>query len=124
VLAERGSSFQKAALVEFPRKGVWTIGFVASRARGEVAARLPSGEDLITIYVPTTPNPTGGYLLFVEPADAILLDMSVEDAAKLVISFGLVSAENADDALSRIGSGASAAVPYTGTPPSRQTEPV
>jgi uncharacterized membrane protein len=124
VLAERGSSFQKAALVEFPRKGVWTIGFVASRARGEVAARLPSGEDLITIYVPTTPNPTGGYLLFVEPAEAILLDMSVEDAAKLVISFGLVSAENADDALSRIGIGASAAVPYTGTPPSRQTEPV
>jgi uncharacterized membrane protein len=124
VLAERGSSFQKAALIEFPRKGVWTIGFVAAKARGEVALRLPPGEDLLTIYVPTTPNPTGGYLLFVEPKDAILLDMSVEDAAKLVISFGLVSADGPEDALARIGIGAASAAPYVGTPPARQSEEV
>lgn len=102
VLAERGSSFQKAALVEFPRTGVWTIGFVAAAARGEVARKVPGGEGMLTIYVPTTPNPTGGYLLFVPEADAILLDMSVEDAAKLVISFGLVAADGPEDALERL----------------------
>jgi uncharacterized membrane protein len=124
VLAERGTSFQKAALVEFPRKGVWTIGFVAAQTRGEVASRLPEGEAMLTIYVPTTPNPTGGYLLFVPESDAIMLDMSVEDAAKLVISFGLVSADGPEDALSRIGIGAATAVPVIDSPPSREPEKV
>lgn len=96
VLAERGTSFQKAALLQFPRDGVWTIGFVAAETRGEVARKLPGGIELLTIYVPTTPNPTGGYLLFVPKNEAIILDMSVEDAAKLVISFGLVTAESGE----------------------------
>lgn len=109
VLAERGTSFQKAALVEFPRRGAWTIGFVAAKTRGEVASRLEGGDDLLTVYVPTTPNPTGGYLLFVPAAEAIMLDMTVEDAAKLVISFGLVSAENSEHALEKIGLAAAAA---------------
>ncbi len=95
VLAEKGSSFRQAALVRFPHQGVWTIGFVAGDTKGEVAQKLDGGEDMLTVYVPTTPNPTGGYLLFVRRADAIILDMSVEDAAKFVISFGLVSAESA-----------------------------
>lgn len=98
VLNERGSSFKQAALVQFPREGVWTIGFVAGPTRGEVARRLPGMDDLLTIYVPTTPNPTGGYLLFVRSSEAMILDMGVEDAAKLVISFGLVSAEHPDEA--------------------------
>ena len=98
VLAERGSSFQKAVLVQFPRDGVWTIGFVAAKTRGEVASRLPNGDDMLTVYVPTTPNPTGGYLLFVPTAEAIYLDMGVEDAAKLVISFGLVAAADGKEA--------------------------
>lgn len=96
VLAERGTSFQKAALLQFPRDGVWTIGFVAAETRGEVSRKLPGGDELLTIYVPTTPNPTGGYLLFVPKSEAIILDMSVEDAAKLVISFGLVTAESGE----------------------------
>jgi uncharacterized membrane protein len=103
VLAERGSSFQKAALIQFPREGIWAIGFIAAATRGEVAQRLPDGEDMLTIYVPTTPNPTGGYLVFLPARDVIILDMTVEDAAKLVISFGLVTGETADEALSRIG---------------------
>lgn len=98
VLAERGTSFQKAVLLQFPREGIWTIGLVAAPTRGEVARRLPEGDDLLTVYVPTTPNPTGGYLLFVRSSEVILLDMSVEDAAKLVISFGLVTAESGDAA--------------------------
>jgi uncharacterized membrane protein len=103
VLAERGSSFQKAALLEFPRKGMWAIGFVATPTKGEVAQRIPGGEDMLTIYVPTTPNPTGGYLVFAAASETIILDMSVEDAAKLVISFGLVNADTAEEALGRIG---------------------
>lgn len=94
VLAERGSSFKQAALLQFPREGAWTVGFVAAPTKGEVAEKIPGGEDLLTVYVPTTPNPTGGYLLFVKRSEVILLDMSVEDAAKLVISFGLVTSEN------------------------------
>lgn len=93
VLAERGTSFKQAALVEFPREGVWTIAFIAAPTRGEVARKLDN-DDLLTVYVPTTPNPTGGYLLFVERSRVRLLDMSVEDAAKLVISFGLVTGEH------------------------------
>lgn len=92
VLAERGSSFKQAVLVEFPREGVWTIAFVAAPTKGEVAEKLQSSE-LLTVYVPTTPNPTGGYLLFVRPDQVRVLDMSVEDAAKLVISFGLVTGD-------------------------------
>ena len=95
VLAERGSSFKQAALVEFPREGVWTIGFVTAETGGEIAEKLrAAGSDLLTIYVPTTPNPTGGYLLFVPRHKAIILDMSAEDAAKLVISFGLVTGDD------------------------------
>lgn len=94
VLAERGSSFKQAALIQFPREGVWTIGFVAAPTKGEVARRVPGGDDLLTIYVPTTPNPTGGYLLFVPRQEVKLLDMTVEDAAKLVISFGLVTGDH------------------------------
>lgn len=93
VLAERGSSFKQAALVEFPRAGVWTIAFIAAPTKGEVARKL-GDDDLLTVYVPTTPNPTGGYLLFVKRGAVRVLDMSVEDAAKLVISFGLVTGEN------------------------------
>lgn len=116
VLAERGSSFQKAVLVQFPREGVWTIAFVAAKTRGEVADRLPEGGERLTVYVPTTPNPTGGYLLFVRADEAIYLDMSVEDAAKLVISFGLVTAVD--------GATAKALVEAPLHDPVREEEPV
>lgn len=97
VLADKGGAFKEAVLVRFPHPGAWSIAFVAGATRGEVADRI-DGEDLITVYVPTTPNPTGGYLLFVRRADTVALDMSVEDAAKFVISFGLVSSESAEAA--------------------------
>lgn len=112
VLADKGNAFKQAVLVRFPHQNVWTIAFLAGPTRGEVAMRLEGGEDMITVYVPTTPNPTGGYLLFVRKEDVIVLDMTVEDAAKFVISFGLVTAESASAAenlirgLSRGGSSA------------------
>lgn len=90
VLAEQSNSFKQAGLIEYPRKGLWSIVFIATATRGEVDKRLP-GEDTISVFLPTTPNPTSGFLLFVPRSDVIFLDMSVEEAAKLVISAGLVA---------------------------------
>lgn len=90
VLAEQSSSFKQAGLIEYPRRGLWSIVFIATDTRGEVDHRLPEPES-ISVFLPTTPNPTSGFLLFVPRQDIIILDMSVEEAAKMVISAGLVS---------------------------------
>ena len=90
VFAQSQNSFEKACLVEYPRRGLWAVGFVSSPARGEVAARGPAGDPLYGVFVPTTPNPTSGFLLFVPKSEIIELDMGIEDAAKLIISAGLV----------------------------------
>jgi uncharacterized membrane protein len=90
VFAQSERSFEKACLFEYPRKGIWAIGFISTTAKGEVAQRATISGDLISVFVPTTPNPTSGFLLFFPREDIIELDMSVEDAAKLVISAGLV----------------------------------
>ncbi len=91
VFSQRDNSFEKACMVEYPRRGMWAIGFVSTDAKGEIAARAPDLSDpLVSVFIPTTPNPTSGFLLFFPKSDVIELDMSVEDAAKLVISAGLV----------------------------------
>ncbi|CUH19446.1 hypothetical protein JSE7799_00478 [Jannaschia seosinensis] len=88
ILAQDQSSFERACLVEYPRQGIWAIGFVSTNAKGEIQARAEV--PMMSIFLPTTPNPTSGFLLFVPESDVIYLDMTVEDAAKLVISAGLV----------------------------------
>ena len=80
--------FNKVVLVEFPRKGCWTIGFLTNTAQGE--AQTKAGTEMWTVFVPTTPNPTGGFLLIVPRTDAIELDMSVGDGMKMIISGGAV----------------------------------
>ena len=90
VFSQADTSFDKACLVEYPRKGIWAVAFVSTSTKGEVNARIPRDQALISVFLPTTPNPTSGFLLFVPKDDVIMLDMSVEDAAKLVISAGLV----------------------------------
>lgn len=90
VFAQTESSFEKACLIEYPRKGIWAIGFVSTTAKGEISDRAGSTRKLLSIFVPTTPNPTSGFLLFFPAEDVIELEMTVEDAAKLVISAGLV----------------------------------
>jgi len=88
-LSQSSSSFQDVALIEYPRKGLFAIVFVSTETRGEIPQK--SGiDDLLSVFLPTTPNPTSGYLLFVPREDVILLEMSVEEGAKLVISAGLV----------------------------------
>lgn len=90
VFAQSERSFEKACLVQYPRRGIWAIGFISTVARGEVSNRAETAGRLMSVFVPTTPNPTSGFLLFFPEEDVIPLDMSVEEAAKLVISAGLV----------------------------------
>jgi uncharacterized membrane protein len=88
VLRNSSNSFRQVVLMEYPRRGVWSIAFLTGEASGELQRRL--GEDWITVYMPTTPNPTSGFLLMVRQAEVIALDMSVEDAIKLIISAGVI----------------------------------
>ncbi|MBN9886466.1 DUF502 domain-containing protein [Salipiger abyssi] len=90
VFAQTERSFDKACLVQYPRKDIWAIGFISTQAKGEVARRAETMGDLVSVFVPTTPNPTSGFLLFFPKEDVIELDMTIEEAAKLVISAGLV----------------------------------
>ena len=90
VFAQTETSFDTACLIEYPRPGIWAIAFISIKAKGEIAAVIPFDGDIATVFLPTTPNPTSGFLLFVPMKDVIKLDMTVEDAAKLVISAGLV----------------------------------
>jgi len=90
VLSQSNNSFQNACLVQYPRKGIWAIAFVSTETKGEVLNKMPH-DAMLSIFLPTTPNPTSGFLLFVPRADVVLLDMSVEEAAKLIISAGLVT---------------------------------
>lgn len=92
VLSERSNSFKKVGLIEYPRRGLWAIVFIATEGGGEVQAKVgPESGPTVAVFLPTTPNPTSGFLLFVPKDDIIELSMSVEDGAKLVISAGLVS---------------------------------
>ena len=90
VFAQQERSFEKACMIEYPRKGIWAIGFISTTAKGEIAERNSSKGPMVSVFVPTTPNPTSGFLLFFPKADIVELDISIEDAAKLVISAGLV----------------------------------
>jgi uncharacterized membrane protein len=98
VFSQRDTSFDKACLVEYPRRGIWAIAFISTNAKGEVDAKLNDGEPVVTVFLPTTPNPTSGFLLFLPQRDVKPLDMTVEDAAKLVISAGLVYPNGKDQA--------------------------
>jgi len=89
LLSDTGNAFRKALLVEFPRPGCWTIAFLTGTPADEVSAHL-DGEH-ISIYVPTTPNPTGGYFVMVPKASTRELDMSVDEALKYIISMGVVA---------------------------------
>lgn len=94
VFAQSERSFEKACLIEYPRRGIWAIGFISTAAKGEVTAKTGVPE-MLSIFVPTTPNPTSGFLLFFPKEDVFELDMSIEEAAKLVISAGLVYPDDA-----------------------------
>lgn len=89
LMAQSASSFRDVVLVEYPRPGLWALAFVSSPAKGEIQEKTE--EETLNVFLPTTPNPTSGYLLFVSKKDCIFLDMSVEQAVKYIISAGLVA---------------------------------
>lgn len=94
VFSPSGKSFKKALLIQYPRKGLWTIAFQTSDYQGEVAKII--GKELVNIYVPTTPNPTSGFFIMLAKEEVIELDMSVDEAFKLVISTGVVTPTKKD----------------------------
>ena len=111
VLSDKGTAFRKALLVEFPRPGCWTIAFLTGTPADTVAQHL-TGEH-VSIYVPTTPNPTGGYFVMVPRTSVRELDMSVDDALKYIISMGVVAPHRRRSAAS--GKHALPAAPVTDT---------
>jgi uncharacterized membrane protein len=88
VFSDSGKAFKKVLLVEYPRKGIYTLTFQTASNLGEVQGR--TGEDVVCCFVPTTPNPTSGFIIIVPRADVIELDMSVDEAARLIMSLGVV----------------------------------
>jgi uncharacterized membrane protein len=94
LLSSSGNAFRKAMLVQYPREGSWTIAFLTGVPGGDVKNHLQG--DYISVYVPTTPNPTSGFFLMMPRADAIELDMSVDAALKYIVSMGVVAPEYFD----------------------------
>jgi uncharacterized membrane protein len=89
VLAKQSNTFREVVLIEWPRPGLWTIAFVTVQPEGEIRDQV--GQDTVAVYVPTTPNPTGGYLVFVRRRDIVTLPMTVEEGVKYVLSGGIVA---------------------------------
>ncbi|MBC3884150.1 DUF502 domain-containing protein [Undibacterium griseum] len=92
LFSSSGNAFRKAVLIEYPRQGSWSIGFLTGVPGGDVVNHLQG--DYVSVYVPTTPNPTSGFFLMVPKKDAIELDMSVDAALKYIVSMGVVAPEH------------------------------
>ena len=88
LFSSSGNAFRKALLIQYPRQGSWTIAFLTGQPSGEVARHLQG--DYLSVYVPTTPNPTSGFFLMIAKSDVIELEMSVDEALKYIISMGVV----------------------------------
>ena len=101
VFSQSESNFEKAVMIEWPRKGMWSLAFLTKRAKGEIQDRAGRPEigdpkEIVAVFMPSTPNPTTGFLMFVPRDEIILLDMKIEDVAKVIISAGLVYPEGTD----------------------------
>lgn len=89
IFSSQGNAFRSVVLVEFPRAGAWSLGFITATTTGEIANHAAA--PLVNVFVPTTPNPTSGYLLFVPKKDVIELQMTVEEGIKMIVSGGIVT---------------------------------
>jgi uncharacterized membrane protein len=97
LFSEGGNAFRTAVLVQWPREGVWTVAFITGAPGGEVAALLQ--DEYVSVYVPTTPNPTGGYFIMLRKSDCIELDMGVDAALRYIVSMGVVVPHEAAESL-------------------------
>jgi uncharacterized membrane protein len=95
VLQNKATAFRQVVLIEYPRPGIWALGFVSGPTKGEVRRRLD--RELVNVFLPTTPNPTSGFLLFVPKADVQVMSMTIEEGIKLVVSGGIVTPEDVGD---------------------------
>ena len=98
LFSEGGNAFRTAVLVQWPREGVWTLAFITGAPAGEVAALLR--DEYVSVYVPTTPNPTGGYFVMLRKSDCIELDMTVDAALRYIVSMGVVVPQEAASSVS------------------------
>ncbi|MBF0332185.1 MAG: DUF502 domain-containing protein [Alphaproteobacteria bacterium] len=89
MLAKKSNAFREVVLLEYPRRGIWTIGFITGTTVGEVQDL--TSDDVLNVFIPTTPNPTSGFLLFVPRKDVRVLSMTVEEGIKLVVSGGIIN---------------------------------
>ena len=97
VFQSQSTAFQEVVLVEYPMAGSYAVAFVASHGKGVIKSVVGKGDEVIGVFIPTTPNPTSGFLLFIPRKKAVALDLSVEEAAKLIISFGMVTPDHLPD---------------------------
>ena len=97
MLAQKANAFREVALIEYPRKGIWTMAFITGSTIGEIGEMF--GDDMVNVFVPTTPNPTSGFLLFLPRRDLHVLDMNVEEGLKMVISTGILVPPNRKSAV-------------------------
>ncbi|HET7852190.1 MAG TPA: DUF502 domain-containing protein [Methyloceanibacter sp.] len=109
VFSKTGHSFKRVGLIEFPRRGLYALVFVSGDPPTEVREKVGNGEALMTVFMPNAPNPTTGFVVFMPAKDVILLDMSIEDGAKMVVSAGLVAPPQ--DALQKLAQEAKAKKP-------------
>lgn len=94
LLSNKNDMFRTVGLVEYPRKGVWSLVFVAGERQTEINVKLDKEDDpLVAVFMPCTPNPTTGFLMYVYKSEIVVLDMTIEDGAKLIVSAGLVAPE-------------------------------
>jgi uncharacterized membrane protein len=102
VFSKSGTSFKRVGLIEFPRKGIHAIVFLAGDPPAEVDEKIGGGNPLITVFMPNGPNPTTGFIVFVPASEVIALDLAVEDAAKLIVSAGLVGPDQQQEQLRKL----------------------
>ncbi len=102
VFSKSGTSFKRVGLIEFPRRGLYALVFLAGDPPAEVDEKIGGGQPLITVFMPNGPNPTTGFIVFMPASEVILLDLAVEDAAKLVVSAGLVGPDQQQEELRKL----------------------
>jgi uncharacterized membrane protein len=109
IFSKTGSSFKRVGVIEFPRKGLYALVFVSGDPPAEIREKLGNGEALMTVFMPNAPNPTTGFVVFMPAKDVTVLDMSIEDGAKMVVSAGLVAPQQ--DTLKQLAEQAKAKKP-------------
>jgi uncharacterized membrane protein len=102
IFSKSGTSFKRVGLIEFPRRGLYALVFLAGDPPQEVDEKIGGGNPLITVFMPNGPNPTTGFIVFVPASEVIPLDLAVEDAAKLIVSAGLVGPDQQQEQLRKL----------------------